>query len=111
MKRGELTLADLTREIHDWQERYPRLKDDELFLAWFLRAYVIDDEGQSVAALSGGSGDKDADAVHFDEQAKIVFIVQSKYRKELWGKAESRTEVKSFSELAQDLCGDESLFK
>lgn len=111
MKQNNLTLSDLTREIHEWQERYPRLKDDELFVAWFLRAYVVDDESQSVAALSGGSGDKDADAVYLDEQNKIVFIVQSKYRKELWGKAESRSDVKSFAELAQDLCGDESLFK
>ena len=110
MKRKELTALDLKRELQDWQDRFPRLKEDELFVAWFLRAFVVEEDAQAVESLTGGSGDKDVDAIFLDERAKIVFIVQGKYRKGIWEKAESRKDVKSFAELAPDLCGDKSYF-
>ena len=108
MKRKELTALDLKRELKDWEARFPRLKEDELFVAWFIRAFVVEEETEAVKSLTGGSGDKDADAVFIDERAKIVFIVQGKYRNDIWEKAESRRDVKSFAELAPDLCGDKS---
>jgi hypothetical protein len=111
MKPRELTELDLRRELQEWRERYPRLKDDELFLAWFLRAFVTENEQEAVESLTGGSGDKDADSVLFDDHARIVYIVQGKYRRDVWGKAESRNDVKSFSELALDLCGEDDFFK
>jgi hypothetical protein len=111
MKRTKLTALDLKRELQDWQERFPRLKEDELFVAWFLRAFVVDEDVDAVKSLTGGAGDKDADAVFFDERAKIVFIVQGKYRKDIWEKAESRNDVMSFAELAPDLCGDKSFLE
>jgi hypothetical protein len=110
MKQNQLTEQDLKCELEDWQERFPRLKEDELFVAWFLRAFVADEDVQAVESLTGGSGDKDVDAVFFDERAKIAFIVQGKYRKGIWEKAESRKDVRSFAELAPDLCGDKTFF-
>ena len=111
MKRKQMTANDLKRELQDWQERYPRLKDDEVFLAWFLRAFVVEEDQQAVESLTGGSGDKDVDGIFFDERARTVSIVQGKYRRDIWERAESRTEVKSFAELALDLCGDKSFFE
>lgn len=110
MGRRLLTAGDLRRELDDWRERFPRLGDDELFVAWFLRAFVVDEEQQAVESLTGGSGDKDVDAVFFDDRARITFVVQGKHRKRVWGKAEVRTDVKSFAELAVDFCGDQDLF-
>lgn len=110
MKAKELTEQDLRRELQEWRERYPRLKDDELFLAWFMRAFVTEDEQQAAESLTGGKGDKDADCVLFDERARIVYIVQGKYRRDIWGKAESRKDVKPFAELALDLCGEDDFF-
>ncbi len=110
MKRNELTAQDLKRELKDWQARFPRLEEHELFVAWFLRAFVVEEDTDAVKGLTGGSGDKDADAVFIDDRAKIVFIVQGKYRQDLWEKAESRKDVKSFAELAPDLCGDKTYF-
>ena len=107
----QLKATDLKREIQDWQQRFPRLKEDELFVAWFVRAFVVEEDVQAVTSLTGGPGDKDADAVFFDDRAKIVFIVQGKYRKDVWEKAESRKDVRSFAELAPDLCGDKSYFE
>jgi len=111
MRRRVLTAEDLRRELDDWRERFPRLKDDDLFLAWFLRAFIVDQEREAAESLTGGSGDKDVDAVFFDERAKIASIVQGKYRKDVWGTAEARSDVKSFADLAPDLCGEDSLFK
>jgi hypothetical protein len=110
MRREELTAHDLRRELLDWRDRYPRLTDAELFLAWFLHAFVTEDEGEAVQSLTGGPGDKDVDAIFFDENVKTVFVVQGKYRKEILKGAESRNEVKGFAELALDLCGDEEMF-
>jgi hypothetical protein len=38
------TEKDLRREIADLAERYPKLSEDDLFVLWFLRAFVTDDE-------------------------------------------------------------------
>lgn len=111
MQRKEISKTDLNRELLEWHDRFPRLKEDELFLAWFLRAFVVEEDDEAVNALTGGSGDKDVDAVIFDDRAKIVTITQGKYRKDIWEKAESRQDVKSFAELALDVCGDKSYFE
>lgn len=111
MKPSALTEQDLRHELAEWRDRYPRLKDDELFLVWFMRAFVTEDEKEAAESLTGGAGDKDADSIFLDDRAQIVYIIQGKHRREIWGKAESRQDVKSFAELALDLCGEESFFK
>lgn len=71
---------NLRRELSAYQERFPKLKDDELFAPRFLRAFVTEDEGKAADALCGGPKAKNVDAVFIDNQAKVVFIVQGKYR-------------------------------
>lgn len=111
MRQNIFSINDLKVELQEWRENYPALNDDELFVAWFLRAFVVDNNDQAVNALTGGSGDKDADAVVFDDRAKTVFIIQGKYRKAIGGTKESRKDVKSFADLATDLLGEDELFK
>ena len=106
-----LSDSDLRREIDDFRERYPTLGDDELFVLWFLRAFVAEDEATAVKALCGGSRDKGVDAVLIDEPARIVFVVQCKYRQKVAGKTEHRGDVVGFAKLVVDLCGDEDGFK
>lgn len=103
MKTASLTEADLRREIGDFRERYGKLGDDELFVLWFLRAFVTDDEPQAVKALCGGGRDKGVDAVFIDDSTRIVFVVQGKYRQKVGQKAEHRSDVTSFAQLAVDL--------
>lgn len=91
---------DLKNELHDIQERYPKLKDDELFVVWFLKCFVVEKEEEAVAALVGGKKDKSLDAIHVDEQSKSVFIVQGKYRTRNKAALEKRTDVAGFAELA-----------
>jgi len=38
MARLQLSLRELQEQLADIGERFPNLKDDEIFVAWFLRA-------------------------------------------------------------------------
>lgn len=105
-----LSEDDLRRELSDLRDRYPKLRDDDLFLFWFLRAFVTDSDARASAALCGGPGDKNVDAVFVDEHARIVFVLQGKYRKEMPKKNEGRGDVAGFAQLAVELCGDAKAF-
>src|SRR5437763_8750765 len=76
----KLNEKDLKNEIADMRERFPRFQDSDLFVAWFLKAYVTEKEPEAIAALVGGARDKSLDAVHIDDASKTVVIVQGKYR-------------------------------
>ncbi len=110
MSAMRLTERDLGRELDEFKERYPKLSDDELFVLWFLRAFVAEDEGSAASALCGGPRDKGIDAVLIDDAARIVFMVQGKYRHKVAAKAERREDVTGFAQLAADLCGDGPAF-
>ena len=98
-----LGIQDLRRELHEWGRRFTRLPDDALFVAWFLRAYVTDEEQQAVDALAGGAGDKGVDAVLIDDKVRAVFLIQGKLRESLMKGAEKREDVLSFAQLAHTL--------
>jgi len=106
MAREGLTDRDLRRELSDFRDRYAKLGEDELFVLWFLRAFVTEDESAAARALCGGPRDKGIDAVLIDESARIVFLIQGKYRKGVGAKSEHRGDVIGFAQLASDLCGD-----
>jgi len=110
MATPRLSEKDLQRELGEYRDRYPKLGDDELFVLWFLRAFVTESESDAAAALCGGPRDKGVDAVLIDDPARIVFVVQGKYRKELAVKAEHRGDVAGFAQLAVDVCGDSKAF-
>ena len=111
MVNTPLSEIELRRELDDFKERYPNLRDDELFVLWFLRAFVAEDEATAAKALCGGPCDKGFDAVLIDEPARIVFVVQGKYREKVAGKIEHRGDVAGFAQLAAGLCGDEDGFE
>lgn len=104
----KLTQSDLKREIDDLQSRHSGLNDyREVFVAWFLRAYVTADEESAVSALCGGSRDKDVDAVLIDNTSRKVFIVQGKYRNKLMDTSEKRPDIMSFANMAYELINEE----
>jgi hypothetical protein len=105
------TERDLHREIADLRERYPKLADDDLFVLWFLHAFVTDDEDQAAKALTGGSGDKSVDSVFFDDSTKTVVVVQGKYRHGIGVAIEKRSDVIGFAQLAAEIGGDSKAFK
>jgi hypothetical protein len=79
------TEKDLSRELADLNERYPKLADDDLFVLWFRRACVTEDEREAVSVLTGGKGYKSVDAVFIDGDTKTVVVVQGKYRQSVGG--------------------------
>jgi len=111
MKSSRPSEVDLRRELDEFHERYPKLANDDLFVLWFLRAFIAEDEAGAVRALCGGSNDKHVDAVLIDDNAKIVFIVQGKYRQKIAGKNEQRAHVIGFAQLAAELTADEADLK
>jgi hypothetical protein len=104
------TENDLKTQLNELREKFPKLKDDELFLLWFLRAFITESEDEAANSLTGISRDKGIDAVFIDEPARIVFIVQSKYRQKFHEKLESRQDVMEFAQLANLLYGQTSEF-
>lgn len=101
---------ELRSEVAELQRRFPRLADDDSFVAWFLRAYLVDEDEQAVSALTGGAKDKGIDAVWIDENAHRVFVLQAKYRQKLLGKQEVRGDVLGFADLPWELLGSDDEF-
>jgi len=103
MPPTKLTEKDLKRELHGFHERYPKLGDDQLFVLWFLRAFITENETEAADALCGGAKDKSVDAVLLDAETKNVFIIQGKYRETVNGKNEHRNDVLGFAQLALNI--------
>jgi hypothetical protein len=103
-----VTEQDLKTEISDMRERFPRLQDSDLFVAWFLKCFVTEKEEEAIAALVGGSKDKSLDAIFVDEPAKKVFVVQGKYRHRMDAGTEHRSDVTAFADLAHTFADNEA---
>src|SRR4051812_38643346 len=98
MRDSSPTAEDLKAAVIELGEQYPRFADDDLFVLWFLRAYVTESLDRAAEAIVGGSRDKGVDAILIDDAARAVFLVQGKYRKALEGKVESRSDIVAFAE-------------
>jgi len=106
-----LNKADLDRELKQLGDRHPRLKDDDLFVAWFVRALSTEKESTAVEALTGPSGEKNLDAVLIDEDNDLVTLVQGKYRHAIMKSSEKPEQVMDFAQRAHDLAADDAGFK
>jgi AIPR protein len=96
-------LKALDKELDEFGERYHQLKKDQLFVAWFIRAYLTPDEKHAVECVGGASGDKGIDGVLIAERAKAAFVIQAKYRTARRGKAEPRAHIMQFASLAEEI--------
>jgi hypothetical protein len=67
---------------------------------WFLRAYLADSEDEALKALTGNKGDKGIDAILLDQRAKLVNLVQGKFRQSLGEHAEKRSDVIELADLS-----------
>src|SRR5437773_746129 len=100
-------LANLRAEIDSeivvpLKTRYDDLDPDARFCLWFVQwALAKGDIDEASAALAGGSGDHDIDAMFIDEEA--VHIVQTKYHEKASRKSEKRAPISTFADLAEAL--------
>ncbi len=104
MPREASFQADLRIEIAELRQYYPAFKDEDLFLIWFLRAYVTEDLETAAEAVTNGPKDKGIDAALVDDASRSTIVVQVKYRSRTSEKLESRVDVMAFAELARILC-------
>ena len=111
MSAPHLSVDDLRRELGDLRDRHPKFADDELFVLFFLIASIAEDEQAAVSAICGGPRDKSVDAVLIDDSARIVFVVQGKYRQKLSKKNEHRADVIGFAQTAAAITGDNTGFE
>lgn len=107
--KQQVTEKDLKNEIQDMRERYARLQDSDLFVAWFLKCFVTESENEAIAALVGGPRDKSLDAIFIDDPARAVFLIRGKYRQKAGKALEHRSDVTAFADLANAF-GDDAAF-
>lgn len=93
---------DLKKEILEIRDRFPQLLPDNAFVAWFLKAFITEDEKQAVDSLTGGPGDKSSDAVYFDHDNRIVFLVQGKFHQSN-STNEPRSAIIALADLARSI--------
>ena len=90
-KKQDQELRQLRSELSTFHDEFPKLSDDDLFVVWFLFAFVTGDKASAVAALTGHSGEKGIDAIHVDHTARLVSPGRGKWiRKPVdrdWGSA------------------------
>jgi hypothetical protein len=94
------------KSLLDVLESYPNRNNyygpNSLFLAWFLDAYLLNNSDDSLAALTGGTGDKNVDALWIDYKSKNIYILQGKLR-ESSSKNENRNDVLNFVRQLSEL--------
>lgn len=105
MPQVDAIAAELAR-ITELSEAHAR-QPDEVFAAWFVRAFTGAPFDRAFGALCGGSGDRQLDAVFWDDDEQNVLIVQSKYRTSRKS-AENREDVVLFATLSGLLTASES---
>lgn len=91
---------DLQKEILEIRDRFPQLTPDNAFVAWFLKAFITEDEKQAVDSLTGGPGDKSSDGIYFDHDNRIVFLIQGKFHQKN-SVIEPRSAIIALADLAR----------
>src|SRR5262245_2627301 len=98
--KGNKALA-IEKEIAHFAAGEFGLSLDDRFVAWFVRAYLLEAEDLAVSALTGSGGDKAIDAIIIDHEAEIVFLIQGKFRRKRFGKAEKRATLIEFATTSE----------
>jgi AIPR protein len=105
MPEDKLTIDDLGEQIRDFASKFKNLPKDDLFVVWFLRAYVTDSDDAAVKSLTGASNEGGVDAVLVDDDAEVVHLVQGKYHASLSKHNEGKPVVLAFADWADVLLG------
>lgn len=102
------SLSELRQEVLEIKDRHPHLSLDGAYVAWFLRAFIVDDEDQAIDALKGASRDKGVDAVYLDHESRIAFVIQGKYRQGSKPPSEKRSDVIALADTGRSLLVEDS---
>lgn len=103
MPANELTLKHLKSQLDEIGERFRHMRAEDVFIVWFLRAYVTEDDDVLGKAVTNGPGDKGIDGVFIDDATRSVFIVQAKYRTKPGIATEKRSDLLELAGLSHTL--------
>lgn len=101
--------AGIEKQIEELAKEYPGLAraKDNLFVLWFLQAYVLGEDVSDIDQyICGFKGDGGIDAIIVDAQAKMVHLVQGKLRQGL-GKAEPSHDIDRFLKDCALVCSED----
>jgi hypothetical protein len=101
---GPVDISDLQQQVGEF-ERDHGLREDDAFVAWFLRAYILDDEGKAKASLTDDSGERAIDAIFVDDSAQVVHMVQGKLHGQINKHLDTAAHVQEFTDWADRLYG------
>jgi hypothetical protein len=101
----KVDINTLKNEVNEILRKRPDLLPDNAFVLWFLQAFLVDDEKTAADSITGGSGDKGADAAYVDHPNRKVFIVHDKYHSRAKPPTEGRSDLIAFADLAVALHG------
>jgi hypothetical protein len=103
LQKSKLVFKDLDKEVGEFKELFSVFPKEDLFIIWFLKAYITNDDNEAAKSVVNGSNDKGIDAILIDHKSKAVFVIQGKYRQGINTANESKHDVTSFINLAQNL--------
>ncbi|MCK1656742.1 AIPR family protein [Bradyrhizobium sp. 151] len=101
----------IRKELAELGRAHPGLASgkDNLFVLWFLKAYVAGEADNNIAAsVVGASKDGGFDAIYIDSGARIVHLVQGKYRASFGSKAEPPSDIDRFVMDSESLYSGDS---
>lgn len=98
------TLDELHAEIAQLRRRHGLPSDDQTFVFWYCSVALTGSEERAKAAIVGGTGDVNADALYVDDDSQTVFLVQAKYRTSDTA-AEGRNDLIALQALGKLLVG------
>jgi hypothetical protein len=102
----KVDLSQLHSQVDELCSQHPGLDAPNAFLAWFARAYLVDNDDDAVASVRGGPHDRGVDAIFFDQDLHAIYLLQGKYRRSV-GHSENRAEVLALASLAPTLLADD----
>jgi hypothetical protein len=100
-----IDINTLKGEVNEVLRKRPDFLPDNAFVLWFLQAFLVDDEKTAADSITGGSGDKGADAIYVDHPNRKAFIIQGKYHAGANPPTEGRSDLIALADLAVALHG------
>lgn len=107
---GAVGFKDLKDQVSEIMSAH-HLREDDAFVVWFLRAFVLDDEVTAKAALTDDSNERAIDAVYIDDSARVVHIVQGKFHGQIGKHTDGLSQVQQFTDWAASLYDSQPNFQ
>lgn len=102
------SFQNLRKEVDEIIDRNPTISSDNAFVAWFLRAFIVEKESVAVDCLKGGSRDKGVDAIYVDHATRSAFLLQGKYHQGNSVPSAHRSDVIALADLGRMLMQEDN---